>query len=142
MKNNKKGFTLIELLAVIVILAIIMVIAVPQILKVIDESRTSSWKNSVKMVERSLELQASLIKPENNGASLTTISSICSSVNSASTQTAKNGVLASFVDLGDMNVTGCATATNTFSLSGTGQFGSKTATIVCNSSTGSCTSNF
>ena len=51
-KMNKKGFTLIELLAVIVILAIIMVIAIPQILKVIDSSRTSAWKDNVKMIER------------------------------------------------------------------------------------------
>ena len=60
MKNNKKGFTLIELLAVIVILAIIMVIAVPQILNVINNSRTSAWESNVKLVERAISTNATL----------------------------------------------------------------------------------
>ena len=141
MKNNKKGFTLIELLAVIVILAIIMVIAVPQILKVIDDSRTSSWKNSVKMVEKSIELNASMISP-NSGANLTTVSSICESVNSATTQAAKNQVLSSFVDLGDMDVTGCTTTSDTFTLSGKNQFSGRSASISCDNASGSCTSSF
>ena len=54
-KMNKKGFTLIELLAVIVILAIIMVIAIPQILKVIDSSRTNAWENNIKLIEKAIE---------------------------------------------------------------------------------------
>ena len=56
----KKGFTLIELLAVIVILAIIMVIAVPQILNVIDSSRTSAWNDNAKMLMRAVELDYSM----------------------------------------------------------------------------------
>lgn len=60
MKMNKKGFTLIELLAVIVILSIIMVIAVPQILDVIEQSRSSAWKSNVKLIEESLELNTTL----------------------------------------------------------------------------------
>lgn len=61
MKNNKKGFTLIELLAVIVILAIIMVIAVPQILNVINSSRTSAWNDNVKMIEKAIETNEALL---------------------------------------------------------------------------------
>ena len=134
--KNKKGFTLIELLAVIVILAIIMVIAVPQILKVIDESRTASWKNSVKMVEKAIELEASLIKPESTtsiSGGLTKVSDICSG----------NPALSTIVDLGDMTLKECATSgdTSTFKFDGKGQFGSKKAKIVCTVSTGSCTND-
>ena len=135
MKNNKKGFTLIELLAVIVILAIIMVIAVPQILKVIDESRTSSWKNSVKMVERAIELEASLIKPENTTSTsggLTKISTICSNAN------ANNANWKAIVDVGDMTVT-CSS--NTFTLTGKNQFQGKSATITCVEATGACSNS-
>ena len=46
---RKKGFTLIELLAVIVILAIIALIAVPIVLNIIDDSKTSSEKESIKL---------------------------------------------------------------------------------------------
>lgn len=71
MKNNKKGFTLIELLAVIVILAIIMVIAVPQILGVIDSSRTSAWDNNVKLIARSIETHESIVSVDSTaGTSL------------------------------------------------------------------------
>ena len=45
----KRGFTLIELLAVIVILAIIALIAVPIVLGIINDSKTSSEKESVKL---------------------------------------------------------------------------------------------
>lgn len=55
MNKNKKGFTLIELLAVIVILAILMVIAVPQILKVIDSSRSSAAASSIKLVKEGIK---------------------------------------------------------------------------------------
>ena len=47
MKN--RGFTLIELLAVIVILAIIALIAVPIVLGIINDSKKSSEKESVKL---------------------------------------------------------------------------------------------
>ena len=45
----KKGFTLIELLAVIVILAIIALIAVPIVLGIINDSKKSSKKESIKL---------------------------------------------------------------------------------------------
>ena len=46
---NRKAFTLIELLAVIVILAIIALIAVPIVLNIIDDSKKSSQKESIKL---------------------------------------------------------------------------------------------
>ena len=46
---KKRGFTLIELLAVIVILAIIALIAVPIVLGIINDSKKSSEKESVKL---------------------------------------------------------------------------------------------
>ena len=74
MKN--KGFTLIELLAVIVILAIIMVIAVPQILKVIDESRESAWKDSTKLIINAIRTNVSLYNPI-TGEHRYTVDNIC-----------------------------------------------------------------
>ena len=47
--NIIRGFTLIELLAVIVILAIIALIAVPIVLGIINDSKKSSEKESVKL---------------------------------------------------------------------------------------------
>ena len=46
---KKAGFTLIELLAVIVILAIIALIAVPIVIQIIDDTKTSSEKESVEL---------------------------------------------------------------------------------------------
>ena len=46
---RSKGFTLIELLAVIVILAIIAIIAVPIVLGIINDSKKSSEKESIKL---------------------------------------------------------------------------------------------
>ena len=46
---KKRGFTLIELLAVIVILAIIALIAVPIVLGIINDSKKSSEKESIKL---------------------------------------------------------------------------------------------
>ena len=46
---NKKAFTLIELLAVIVILAIIALIAVPIVIHIIEDSKNSSEKESIKL---------------------------------------------------------------------------------------------
>lgn len=69
-KMDKKGFTLIELLAVIVILAIIMVIAVPQILNVIEKSRSSAWESNIKMIEEAIETNEALVSTnmaESNG---------------------------------------------------------------------------
>ena len=45
----KKGFTLIELLAVIVILAIIALIAVPIVIHIINDTKNSSEKESIKL---------------------------------------------------------------------------------------------
>ncbi len=45
----KRGFTLIELLAVIVILAIIALIAIPIVIHIIDDSKKSSEKESIKL---------------------------------------------------------------------------------------------
>ena len=46
---KKKGFTLIELLAVIVILAIIALIATPIVLGIINDTKNSSEKESIKL---------------------------------------------------------------------------------------------
>ena len=46
---RSRGFTLIELLAVIVILAIIALIAVPIVLNIIEDSKNSSQKESIKL---------------------------------------------------------------------------------------------
>lgn len=51
----KKGFTLIELLAVIVILAIIALIAVPIILDIIEDTKTSSFKETINGILRAAE---------------------------------------------------------------------------------------
>ena len=52
---KKSGFTLIELLAVIVILAIIALIAVPIVLGIINDSKKSSEKESIKMYAKAIE---------------------------------------------------------------------------------------
>lgn len=125
-KMNKKGFTLIELLAVIVILAIIMVIAVPQILDVIESSKTESWKSNVKLVEEALELNMSIksMQGENNF-----LSTVC-------TENA-NQEVSKIADYSDTTVT-CDTETKKFTLTGTGQFAGKTANIIC--TTAGCSS--
>lgn len=46
---KKRGFTLIELLAVIVILAIIALISVPIVINIINDTKTSSEKESVEL---------------------------------------------------------------------------------------------
>ena len=87
MKLNKKGFTLIELLAVIVILAIIMVIAVPQILEVIENSRKSSWKSNIGLIEEGMEL-GETISGFNDGSATTgsfSLSAACATSESDST---------------------------------------------------------
>ena len=49
LKLTTLGFTLIELLAVIVILAIIALIAVPIVINIINDTKTSSEKESVEL---------------------------------------------------------------------------------------------
>ena len=130
MKNNKKGFTLIELLAVIVILAIIMVIAVPQILNVINDSRTSAWKNSVRMVKNAIEVNTTLFKPDGDNSQYYKLSELCTK---DANQTNVNSKFAKIVDLGDMNVT-CSGTTGedrNVILTGYNQFKDKTATLTC-----------
>ena len=51
----KKGFSLIELLAVITILGIILVMVVPRVIKVIDDSKSSSQKESVELYGRAVD---------------------------------------------------------------------------------------
>ena len=135
-KMNKKGFTLSELLAVIVILAIIMVIAVPQILEVINDSRTSAWKDNLGMIEKSIELNASLIDPT-TGSNKINLSTICPS----STATSVN--LSAYVDIDSNQSITCKQESGSyvFTVSGgsAGQFNGKTGTITCSSSN-SCTS--
>ena len=52
---KKNAFTLVELLATIVILAVILVIAVPQIMSVINSTKTSSLESSVKLIAKRAE---------------------------------------------------------------------------------------
>lgn len=49
-KKNRRGFTLIELLAVIIILGVLLIIAVPAISRYIEDSRRSTYINSVKSI--------------------------------------------------------------------------------------------
>ncbi len=51
-----KGFTLIELLAVIVILAIIALIAIPIVLNIIDNASNETYKRSIELYGKSIEL--------------------------------------------------------------------------------------
>ena len=55
--EKNKGFTLIELLAVIAILGIIIIVAVPKILDVINKSRESAAKTSIKLVKDAIKTQ-------------------------------------------------------------------------------------
>ena len=115
--NNKKGFTLIELLAIIVILAVIMAIAIPQLLNVVNGSKDSAWKDNVKMISKSIELNTQLFDPE-TGNYAYTIDGLCknpSKVNEISKSS-------------DTTVT-CSN--KVFTISGTGQFDGKKATIDC-----------
>ena len=52
---RKNAFTLIELLAVIVILAIIALIAVPVVINIINDSKSSSEEESLKLYEDSVQ---------------------------------------------------------------------------------------
>ena len=128
--KREKGFTLIELLAVIVILAIIMVIAVPRILEVINSSKASSWKNSTKLVKKSIELNTSTPDPQTSEYKYT-VQDLCSNTSKIS----------EIVDIGDIDVT-CNPSNSdyVFDLKGKGQFSGRESTITCNT-TGNCSSN-
>ena len=129
-KLDRKGFTLIELLAVIVILAIIMVIAVPQILNVIENSRSSAWKSNVKMIADGIELGKAT---SDFSTEKFDINKVCT----AASDTSINSNLAKVADISsdDTEVT-CAGA-GSVEVKGKGQFSTQpTATLDC--STGSC----
>ena len=133
--RNKKGFTLIELLAVIVILAIIMVIAIPQILNVINNSRKSSWDNSVKLVARAIDLNNTLDQTGvTNGNSRTgyPLSQLCHN------DTFDKTSFSNIVEAGDINLdtTTCESPSSPegeykFYINGKGQFSDYSATITC-----------
>lgn len=132
-KLDKKGFTLIELLAVIVILAIIMVIAVPQILNVIENSRSSAWKSNVKMIAEGIELGKSMTT---SGMSTATfdVNSVCTKSGSGSIYDQLKVV--ADISNDDTEVT-CAGA-GSVKVTGKGQFDKQPAATL-NCSTGSCT---
>ena len=126
MKKNK-GFTLIELLAVIVILAIIMVIAVPQILNVIDSSRTSAWKNSVKLVANSIQTNTVLFNPS-SGSQTYTVAGLCSPGTGKTTK----GEIEKITDIGDISSIECTgSGPYVFKLTGTNQFSGKYGIVTC-----------
>lgn len=131
-KLDRKGFTLIELLAVIVILAIIMVIAVPQILNVIENSRSSAWKSNVKMIADGIEL----------GKATSDFSKEKFDINSVCAGTAKDITTdTKFVKVADVSAddttVSCTANVGEVTVAGKGQFSDQpTATLDC--STGSC----
>ena len=130
----KKGFTLIELLAVIVILAIIMVIAVPQILNVIENSRSSAWKSNVKMIADGIELGKAT---SDFSTEKFDINKVCT----AASDTPINSNLAKVADISsdDTEVT-CAGA-GSVKVTGKGQFANQpAATITCTN--GNCSTTF
>ena len=61
MLKDRKAFTLIELLAILIILSAIALITVPQILNVIDDSKSSAADDTIKAVEKAASLYASAI---------------------------------------------------------------------------------
>jgi prepilin-type N-terminal cleavage/methylation domain-containing protein len=50
--NNNKGFTLVELLSVIVILGAVLVVAIPNIVKVIDKSKTDTYNQMIRTITK------------------------------------------------------------------------------------------
>lgn len=133
-KLDRKGFTLIELLAVIVILAIIMVIAVPQILNVIENSRSSAWKSNVKMIAEGIELAKTTSEFSTDKFD---INSVCSgTARDITTDTTVNFSKVADVSADDTTVS-CTSNVGEVTVTGKGQFqNQKTATLSC--STGSC----
>ncbi len=54
---KKKGFTLVELLAVIAILAILVVIAIPNVMKLFNDAKESSFITELKEIYKTAEQQ-------------------------------------------------------------------------------------
>lgn len=129
-KLDRKGFTLIELLAVIVILAIIMVIAVPQILNVIENSRSSAWKSNVKMIADGIELGKAT---SDFSTEKFDINKVCT----AASDTPINSNLAKVADISSDDTEVTCVGAGSVKVKGKGQFSTQpTATLDC--STGSC----
>lgn len=129
-KLDRKGFTLIELLAVIVILAIIMVIAVPQILNVIENSRSSAWKSNVKMIADGIELGKAT---SDFSTEKFDINKVCT----AASDTPINSNLAKVADISSDDTEVICAGAGSVKVKGKGQFSTQpTATLDC--STGSC----
>ena len=128
--RNKNGFTLVELLAIIVILAVIMVIAVPQILDVVNGSKNSAWKDNVKLFESAIETNSQIFDPE-TGVAKASVPALCTTPATVSTLAESSDTTVSCeVDGSDYE----------FTLTGSGQFDGKTATITCTAG-GSCDSS-
>ncbi len=53
---NKKAFTLVELLAVIAILAILVIIAIPNIVKLFNNAKVSTFKTEVQSIFKQAEV--------------------------------------------------------------------------------------
>ena len=123
--NNKKGFTLIELLAIIVILAVIMAIAIPQVLNVVNGSKSSAWKDNVKMISKAIELNTQLFDPE-TGNYAYTIDSLCKNPSKVN-------------EISKSSDTSVTCSNGVFIVAGKGQFDGFHAEINCSS--GNCNSN-
>ena len=54
---KKRGFTLVELLAVIAILAILIIIALPNVMKLFNDAKESSFKNELKEIYKTAQQQ-------------------------------------------------------------------------------------
>ena len=114
---NKKGFTLIELLAIIVILAVIMAIAIPQVLNVVNGSKSSAWKDNVKMMAKSIELNTQLFDAE-TGNYTYTVDSLCKNPSKVN-------------EISKSSDTSVTCSNGVFTISGTGQFDGFYANISC-----------
>ena len=119
MKNNR-GFTLIELLAIIVILAVIMAIAIPQVLNVVNGSKRSAWKDNIKMMAKSIELNTQLFDAE-TGNYTYTVDSLCKNPSKVN-------------DLSKSSDTTVTCSNGVFTISGIGQFDGFYASIRCTNS--------
>ena len=128
---KKKGFTLVELLAVIVVLGLLLIIAVPQVIRVINNSKDSSFQKDVLTIKNTIELYTNTIDSVNN--EYNKISTLCSG-----NTTDIIGDLAKVSNI-DIQCTIPATSSEdyTFSLTGKNNYNDRSAQIVCNEN-GAC----